>query len=140
MNAHALIQKLGEALGFKLELSHQHTCAVFFDHDEIIFEKHEDQLYIIADLGSAEGRADAHTRLLEANYLGAESGQACFGLDIKRQVFTLHRILDGELSYEQFEQILLMFIRAMRYWKEWLAQPQPVATTSEPLMTDDLRI
>ena len=123
MDGKRLMKELGEALGFSLEMSEQNTCAVIFDQDEIIFEQHEDQLYIIADLGPSAGRPDAHKRLLEANCLGAQSGQACLGLDVRREVFTLHRILDGELSYAEFEKILTLFIRAVRYWKEWLAQP-----------------
>ena len=123
MNGKALIGELGKALGFALEMSDQNTCGVFFDQDEVVFEQHEDQLYIMADLGSAAGRRDAHTRLLEANCLGAQSGQACLGLDSQREVFTLHRILVGELTYGEFEKILTLFIRAVRYWKEWLAQP-----------------
>ena len=123
MNGKALIGELGKALGFALEMSDQNTCGVFFDQDEVVFEQHEDLLYIMADLGSAAGRRDAHTRLLEANCLGAQSGQACLGLDSQREVFTLHRILVGELTYGEFEKILTLFIRAVRYWKEWLAQP-----------------
>ena len=48
----------------------------FFDQDEILFEQNEDQLYIMADLGTAAGRSDAYARLLEANWLGVQSGQA----------------------------------------------------------------
>lgn len=138
MDGNALIQKLGEALGFTLELSGQNTCGVFFDQDEIIFEQHEGQLYIMADLGPAAGRADAHARLLEANCLGAQSGQACIGLDSRREVFTLHRILEGELSYEEFEKLLTLFIRAVRYWKEWLAQPAP-AQAGAPIVPNGIR-
>jgi hypothetical protein len=130
MNGKDMMQKLGEALGFTLEMSAQDTCAVVFDQDEVIFEQHEDQLYIIAELASSAGRTDAYARLLEANCMGAQSGQACLGLDRQREVFTLHRILDGELSYEAFEKILTLFIRAARYWKEWLSLPVPVKTTA----------
>jgi len=140
MNGNSLIQKLGETLGFTLELSNQNTCGVFFDEDEIIFEQHKDQLYIMADLGSSIGREDAYMRLLEANCMGAQSGQACIGLDSQREVFTLHRILDGELSYEEFERILTLFIRAIRYWKEWLVQNPSLGTSEEPSVPTGLRI
>ena len=118
MNRKALIRELGKALGFELEMSTQNTCGVFFDKDEVVFELHETQLYIMADLGSSAGRTDAHTRLLEANCMGAQSGQACLGLDSQREVFTLHRILEGELTSAEFEKALTLFIRALRYWKE----------------------
>ena len=123
MNGKALIRELGEALGIKLELSDQNTCGVFFDEDEVVFEMHDGQLYVMADIGPAAGRKDAHTRLLEADCLGAESGQACIGLDAQREVFTLHRILEGELTSAEFANVMTLFIRALRYWKEWLARP-----------------
>ena len=139
MNGNGLIQKLGEALGLTLELSDQNTCGVFFDQDEIIFEQHEGQLYIMADLGPSAGRTDAHARLLEANCLGAQSGQACIGLDSQREVFTLHRILEGELTYDEFERILTIFIRAVRYWKAWLSQPAPEQAAGRAIVPNGIR-
>ncbi len=139
MNGKALIRELGKALGFELEMSTHNTCGVFFDKDEVVFELHEAQLYIMADLGSSAGRTDAHTRLLEANCMGAQSGQACLGLDSQREVFTLHRILDGELTYEEFEKILTLFIRAVRYWKEWLSQPVPVQATGTSFVPQGIK-
>ncbi len=140
MNGKDLMQKLGEALGFPLEMSAQDTCAVIFDQDEVIFEQHEDQLYLIADLASSAGRTNAYARLLEANCMGAQSGQACLGLDAQREVFTLHRILDGELSYEAFEKILTLFIRAVRYWKEWLSLPVPEQAEETSAMPQGIRV
>lgn len=123
MNSKLLIDELSRNLGIELKLSDAGTCAVFFDDDEIIFEAHEGLLYLIADLGPAEGREDAYGRLLAANCLGQESGMATLSVDTTRQEFTLHRILEGELLYPQFEKILTLFVKAVRYWKEWLAQP-----------------
>ena len=140
MNGKDMMQKLGEALGFTLEMSAQDTCAVIFDQDEVIFEQHEDQLYLIADLASSAGREDAYARLLEANCMGAQSGQACLGLDVQREVFTLHRILEGELPYEEFEKILTLFIRAVRYWKEWLSLPVPGQAAEASAMPQGIRV
>ncbi len=139
MNGKALIRDLGEALGFNLEMSEQNTCGVFFDEDEVVFEMHDNQLYIMADLGPAAGRKDAHTRLLEANCLGAQSGQACLGLDAQREVFTLHRILEGELTSAEFEKALTLFIRAVRYWKEWLSQPAPEQAAETSFVPNGMR-
>lgn len=132
MNGELLIGELGRALGIDLKLSDAGTCGVFFDDDEVIFESHEGQLYLIADLGPAAGRADAYGRLLAADYLGHESGQAVIGLDEDRGEFTLHRILDGEMAYPEFEKILTLFVKAVRYWKEWLAQPPAQGTGEGP--------
>ncbi len=129
MNKGLLLDELGRVLGVSLKLSDKGTCGLFFDEDEVIFELHEGQLYLIADLGPAEGRQDAYGRLLEANYLGQESGQATFGVDTGRMEFTLHRILDGDMSYPEFERILTIFVQAIRYWKEWLTQPRPVKSS-----------
>ena len=140
MDGKRLMKELGEALGFSLEMSDQNTCAVIFDQDEVVFEQHEEQLYIMTDLGPSAGRSDAHARLLEANCLGAQSGQACIGLDAQREVFTLHRILDGELSYAEFEKILTLFIRAVRYWKEWLSLPVPRQAEETSDMPQGIRV
>ncbi|MBQ7617759.1 MAG: type III secretion system chaperone, partial [Desulfovibrio sp.] len=115
---------------------------VFFDQDEVIIEQHDGQLYLIAVLGVAQGREDAYGRLLAANYLGQESGQAVLGLDLERNEFVLHRILDAEMEYPEFEKILTIFIQVLRYWKEWLAQPvaRQVALDSPRFAKEDLLV
>ncbi|MBQ9451798.1 MAG: type III secretion system chaperone [Desulfovibrio sp.] len=123
MNGELLITELSHALGIELKFSEAGTCGVFFDDDEVIFEQHDGQLYLIADLGSAAGRSDAYGRLLAANCLGQESGNATLGLDTVREEFTLHRILNGDMGYQEFEKILTVFVQALRYWKEWLVNP-----------------
>ena len=40
---------------------------------------------------------------------------------MNREIFTLHRVLQGELCYSEFEEILTLFVKALRYWKEWIA-------------------
>lgn len=140
MDGARLLSDLGQALGFELKLSDAGTCGVFFDDDEVIFEQHDGQLYLIADLGSAAGREDAYGRLLAANALGQESGQAVLGLDTTQNAFTLHRILDGDMDYPQFEKILTLFVRALRYWKEWLAQPTAVGSEESSLPPVGMRV
>ncbi|MBQ9407016.1 MAG: type III secretion system chaperone [Desulfovibrio sp.] len=134
MDCGRLIVELGQALGIKLKFSKADTCGVFFDDDEVIFEQHNGQLYLIADLGSAAGREGVYKRLLTANYLGQESGQATLSLDADHEEFVLYRILDGDMGYPEFEKILTVFVRALRYWKEWLKQAQnvDVAALSTP--------
>ena len=123
MNIVQLIGELSHALGIELKLSDAGTCGVFFDEDEIFFERHENQLYLIAVLGPDIGRGDAYRRMLEANYLGHECGQCTIGLDANRREFVLHRVLDGEMGYPEFEKILTVFVQVVRYWKRWLEQP-----------------
>ena len=131
MDCERIIDELGRALGIDLRLSEAGTCGVFFDEDEIFFERHEDQLYLIAELGTSAGREDAHSRLLEANYLGQECGQGVIGIDADRREFVLHRVLDGEMDYPSFERALTVFVQATRYWKRWLAEPPQAASTTD---------
>ncbi len=123
MEFSALIRELGSSLGFELAFSEAGTCGVFFDRDEILFELNENRLFIIADLAPSEGREDAYARMLKASNLGMETGFSCIGIDGNRNQFTLCRVLEGDLSYEDFEKILVIFVGAVRYWKEWLALP-----------------
>ena len=132
MNGELLISELGRAIGIDLKLSDAGTCGVFFDDDEVLFESHAGKLYLIADLGSAAGREDAYGRLLSADYLGHESGHAVIGLDENRGEFTLHRILEGDMDYPEFEKILTLFVKAVRYWKEWLSLPPAQGTGDGP--------
>lgn len=131
MNSELLISELGRTLGIDLKLSEAGTCGVFFDKDEVFFERHEGQLYLIADLGPAAGREDAYRRLLEADYLGHECGQGAVGIDANRREFVLHRVLDGEMGYPEFEKILTAFVQAVRYWKEWMTRPQAAQVAAE---------
>lgn len=118
-----LIAELGAKLGISLNLSEAGTCRVFFDEDEVDFELAGKSLYVMADVSSAAHRENAYGRLLEANCLGRETGGACIGLDGTRGMFTLHNVFRDNVPYAAFEEELMLFIKALRYWKEWLALP-----------------
>ena len=129
MNTRELVAELGAKLGMALQWSEAGTCRILFDDDAVDFEQSGNLLYVMADMASASGREDAYGRLLSANCLGAESGGACIGLDAARNVFTLHIVIRDDASYESFETELMLFLKALRYWKEWLAlPPAPVST------------
>ncbi|MBO4334306.1 MAG: type III secretion system chaperone [Desulfovibrio sp.] len=68
---------------------------------------------------------------LEADYLGHECGQGAIGIDAKRRKFVLHRMLDGEMGYPEFEKVLTAFVQAARYRKAWLTQPQGTQGAAE---------
>lgn len=123
MNAEGLIKELGRTLGAPMELSPVGTCRAAFDGDVIEFEKVEDDLWIMADLGSAQNREDAVASLLAGNRLGIQTGGATIALDEERGMFTMHMELWGEMPYPTFEAKLTMFIKALRWWKDWLALP-----------------
>ena len=121
MRTTELVAELGAKLGIELRLNDEGTCRVSFDNDDVDFELSGDSLYIMADIAPATGHEDACARLLKANWLGAESGGASIGLDAGRDVFALYAVERGDVAYEDFEARLVLFIKALRYWKEWLA-------------------
>lgn len=55
--------------------------------------------------------------------LGNETGGAVISLDASRDVFALHAVCEDGTSYPAFEAKLTLFVKTLRYWKEWLAQP-----------------
>ncbi|MDY6009540.1 MAG: type III secretion system chaperone [Duodenibacillus sp.] len=118
-----LVAELGTTLAINLSLSDQGTCRVVFDEDEVDFEKSGNALFVMADIASACGREDAYGRLLTANCLGNETGGAVISLDAAREVFVLHTVCEEGTSYPAFEAKLTLFVKALRYWKAWLAQP-----------------
>jgi hypothetical protein len=46
-----------------------------------------------------------------------------------RGPFPLCRIPEGALAYPDFERVLAVFVRAVRYWKKWLALPPETASS-----------
>ncbi|MGN1038596.1 MAG: type III secretion system chaperone [Mailhella sp.] len=130
MKASELVSELGAALGITLSLGEEGTCRVFFDEDAVDFEKSGESLYVMADLSSASGREDACKRLLSANCLGSETGSATLSLDAAREVFMLHTMFQEDTPYPAFEERISMFVKALRYWKEWLSLPPSNADSS----------
>ncbi len=138
MQIEDLIKHLGEVIKIDLHLSEQGICSVLFDEDEVIFEKYGDQLYLIAEIGTVQHSNMVLKRIITANYLGQETGQGVISVKDDSNSFVLHRIIDGELSYTEFEKILTVFLKAVRYWKEWLAMPQPETTKHDKAGKDSL--
>ena len=123
MKAEELIKELGRNLGVALELSPVGTCRASFDGDVVEFEKTDDALWIYAELGSSLHREDAAQSLLAANRLGLQTGGATISLDEEHSQFVMHVELWGDMPYDAFESRLVLFIKALRWWKEWLALP-----------------
>lgn len=123
MTPEELIKELGRTLGAPMELSPVGTCRAAFDGDVIEFEKVDGDLWIMADLGCAQNREDAVSSLLAGNNLGLQTGGATIALDEARSMFTMHMELWGDMPYPAFEAKLVMFIKALRWWKDWLSLP-----------------
>ena len=138
MRAEELIKELGRTLGVAMELSTVGTCRASFDGDVVEFEKTDDALWIYAELGSALHREDVNQSLLAANRLGIQTGGATISLDEERSQFVMHVELWGDMPYESFESRLVLFIKALRWWKEWLALPPltSVVRTAQSLPVD----
>ena len=121
MHPEQLLKELAAALGIELALSNEGTCRIVFDEDDVDFEISGDRLFVIADVASAAGRTDAYGRLLAANHLGRETGGSVLSLDEGRETFVLHAVIEQGTPYPQFESSLTLFVKALRYWKDWLS-------------------
>lgn len=130
MDFDALIAELGRNIGLEgLAFENDGTCSVFFDEDEVFFEKHGGKLLFIAPLGSAEGKEDLYRTVLEANFLGGGAALGAIGIDPDQDGFVLSRVLEGDEDYADFERSLLLFIRCLRKWKPVILEgrmPGPV--------------
>ena len=132
MQAHDLISELGKTLGIPLSLEGG-TCQVLFDEDAVDFELSVNTLYILAEVGSCVDRTDAYERILQANFGGQQTGGATLSLDGDQ--FMLHLAISEDWTYANFEAGLERFIKALRYWKEWLALPVQASTRNTPQNT-----
>ncbi len=131
MNFPGLIQEFARTLGISHELSESGTCGVLLDQDEIMFELQENRLFIMADIGPCGGREDVAQRLLSAANFGLETGFSCAERDDERGQFTLCRILEGDLEYQDFEKIVTLFVNVVRYWKKWITMPKQEEISEE---------
>ena len=119
MDADFLLSRLGSQLDLSnLSFSSQGTCTVKFDEDEVNFEKNGGYLFVIAMLGKVDGHEHLFGKMLEGNYLGRYSALGVLGIDEQRGMFTLSRVYEGDLSFEEFETELVLFIKVMRFWKQ----------------------
>lgn len=127
MIAGELVKELGAKLGVSIALNENGVCGVIFDNDTVDFELSGNDLYLIAELGFVQAGADKdfYVQLLEANYLGAKTAGAAISLDPdKEHTVMLHKKLVTPMEYADFEKELEFFIKAVRYWKEYIALPQ----------------
>ncbi len=113
--------QLGSLLGIAINPGENGACRVLFDTDVVDFQTAGPTLFLIADLGSFKGCEEECAALLRANCCGAETLGAVIGLDAERQVLTLHMMLTGALEEEEFQGLLAAFLKAVRYWKAWVA-------------------
>ena len=111
MKIRELIRNLGLRLGIAdLELSEDGSCSVTFGPDEVIFEQEGEMLFIIAEIGSAEGNEKIFRAMLDANHCGHGSGFGSIGWDCERNSFTLSRVIEGDFNNELFEKQLKLFV------------------------------
>ncbi len=119
MKASELIHCLGPMLGADLPASGDGPVLVLFDEDAVDFQAADGRLFVMADIGSAEGCEALYGTLLQANCMGAETLGCTIGLDAERRVLTLHRLVEGDWTELEFQALLGQFVKALRYWKEW---------------------
>lgn len=126
MTANELIKELGARTGISLALNENGLCSVNFDKDTVDFELSGNDLYLIAELGFVQAEdKDFYKQLLEANFLGTKTAGAALSLDPnKENTVVLHKKLAMPMEYADFEKNLEFFIKAVRYWKEYIALPR----------------
>ncbi len=121
IHATEIPNQLNSLLGISIHAGENGACRVLFDDDAVDFQTAGPALFLIADLGSAKGCEDEFGALLRANCCGAETLGAVIGLDAERQMLTLHMMLTGAMEEEEFKSMLAAFLKAVRYWKAWVA-------------------
>ena len=141
MSFDSLIRQLGEETGTGLSLSETGTCGVIFGDNEVDFEEYDGRLFIYASIGPCEGREDLFAAALAANHLGADTGFAALGIDTTHGVFTLSRVLEGDIDYQRFQYALVAFVEALQDWKTRLIEaPSPAAETASSNVTGFMQV
>ncbi|MCR5535921.1 MAG: type III secretion system chaperone [Succinivibrio sp.] len=118
--AEQLLGELGRRANLSLNISAQGTCSLTFGNEELFFEIRDELLFIMADLGSSHGMDTMFRELLEGCNLGAYSAFGSIGIDEVRHEFVMTRVLSAQVDYEDFEQLLSLFVRTVRQWKSKL--------------------
>ncbi len=121
MKAEELFNSLGPMLGVEFPADGDGAVQVLFDEDAVDFQVADGRLFVMADIGPADGCESLYRALLKANCLGAETLGSTIGLDAERRVLTLHRLIEGDWNEQEFQDALAQFVKALRYWKEWAA-------------------
>lgn len=131
MKPEELLVGLGTLLGIDLTPGKEGTCSLWLDEDQVDFEVVGDRLFMMADIGSAVDRTEACARFLAADYLGRETEGSVISLDEKRNVFVMYAVVEPGTSSVKFEERLTLFVKALRYWKDWLkALPEKTEAAS----------
>jgi len=126
MNHDELINKLGSMIDLEgLSFDDDGSCSVVFDDDEVFFEKADNHLFMFAPLCPVNGSEKLYREILEANFLSADNGSCTIAIDPYQDEYAVIRIIDGEVSYETFERILLAFIKCLRKWKKRILNDVP---------------
>ena len=118
-----LIHQLGQQLNITdLSLSEDNTCGVIFDNDDVLFENTNNNIFIVSEIGRVEEeeRDKLFAIFMDANHLGHGTAYGSIGYDAQRDIFTLTRVLTEDIEYKKFEEQLVLFLKALRYWKRYI--------------------
>lgn len=137
MKADELINRLGDAIGIELNFNAEGTCSVIFDEDEVAFEKDKDRIFIIGTVcAQLKNDIQLYRTLLCSNYLGIHTGFCTLSIDEPRNELILHRLIDEKTDFEHFEKDLVLFVKALRYWKKWIKEENE--TPNAPLNNEEI--
>ena len=129
--------QLGSWLGVSVTRDEYGACRVLFDDDAVDFQPAGSVLFLVSDLGSALSKEEENSALLRANCCGAETLGAVIGLDAERQMLTMHMMLTGSMEEEEFDECLSAFLKAVRYWKAWVAVDPSASKGEKPAMASE---
>lgn len=117
MDAASILSTFGQTYGVEMNLSESNVCSVSFDNDDIDFELAGDTLYIIAEVARQVDNKTALMELLSANLTPSKTAGAHFAFDKSYNAVLLIRSLQMPMEYNDFENIVVHFLKALRQWK-----------------------
>ena len=123
MNCAELIHQLGQKLNISdLSLTEDNTCGILFDDDDVLIENSNNNIFIVSEIGRVEEdeKEKFFAVFMDANHLGHGTAFGSIGYDEQRDIFTLTRVLNDEIEFEKFEEQLVLFLKALRYWKRYI--------------------
>ncbi len=114
-------------------MTEDNTCGVLFDGDDVLFECSNGNLFIVSEIGRVE--EDENEKMfkifMDANQLGHATAFGSIGYDEERDIFTMTRVLHEDMEYDKFEEQLVLFLKALRYWEKYLQVADAVETKAE---------
>lgn len=129
MNQHEIMERLSQQMGITVKFNEMGLCRLRFDKKFIVdFETADDEtaMYIYCSLGplpEQNQNARILQRMMQAHYLGRESGQCCFGLDGSNVMLFMRYEFAGAKDNDLYT-LLEEFLDTADFWTKELQNNQ----------------